>query len=699
MSNFKQSLSLTTLALIAASGSATAKEFTEEMVVTASRSERPLSTIANTVTVINEQELIKQMGVTSDMSTILGNLIPSFAPSRQKMTSAGESLRGRKPLYLVDGVPQSNPLRDGGRDAHTIDPLMLERVEVIHGANAIHGLGASGGIINLITKRPSDTTEQSIRIESFFQEEDFGESLGYGVNYSASGSWDNFDGLASIGYRESGIGYDANGDIIGFDNAQGDTLDSEMANVFLKLGYNWADQRLEMTVNHYDISGNNDWVGVDGDIDAGVPTTAEKGNVQGEPVSNEVTLLSFNYTNENFLGHKLRAHVFTQEFAATYGGSVAATFQDPAIGASVFDQSQNNSEKQGIKITLIKDEVAGLPVNLVYGMDIFTDTTYQKLITTGRYWVPKTEYENYAPFLQVEYVGVQDLTLTAGVRQENSELAVGDFTTLASYNGGQFVKGGNPEFDDTLFNIGATYKITDTWRLFGNASEGFSMADVGRVLRGINTANQSVETFLDLEPIITDNTEIGAEYTNRNFQVQLSYYQSDSDFGQRLEANADGIYTVKREKTEISGIEFRSTWFASEVDTLNLRVARQEGEYDSDADGKVDTDMAGANIGPNRINLSWDREWTDKLNSRLQLSHVQDRNFKNSSGQTTTKFKGYTTIDTNIDYAASFGTLSLGVQNLSNEDYFTYYSQTTGSDARNFKGIGRSVSVSFAKQF
>ena len=84
MSNFKQSLSLTTLALIAASGSATAKEFTEEMVVTASRSERPLSTIANTVTVINEQELIKQMGVTSDMSTILGNLIPSFDQAAKK---------------------------------------------------------------------------------------------------------------------------------------------------------------------------------------------------------------------------------------------------------------------------------------------------------------------------------------------------------------------------------------------------------------------------------------------------------------------------------------------------------------------------------------------------------------------------------------------------------------------------------------
>jgi len=45
------------------------------------------------------------------------------------------------------------PLRDGSRDAHTIDPAMIERIEVIHGANALQGLGASGGIINIITKR------------------------------------------------------------------------------------------------------------------------------------------------------------------------------------------------------------------------------------------------------------------------------------------------------------------------------------------------------------------------------------------------------------------------------------------------------------------------------------------------------------------------------------------------------------------
>ena len=202
--------------------------------VTASRVERPLSTIPNTVTVVNSVELEAQLAVHNDISTVLGNLIPSFSPSRQKMTNAGESLRGRKPLYMIDGIPQSSPLREGGRDGHIIDPAAIERIEVLHGANAIHGLGASGGIINLITKKPTDTFQQSFRADSTFQTEDVSESGDYGVAYSVSNRFGNADVLASLSLRDSGIAYDANGDVIGSDNTQGDTMDSRTLNAFLK---------------------------------------------------------------------------------------------------------------------------------------------------------------------------------------------------------------------------------------------------------------------------------------------------------------------------------------------------------------------------------------------------------------------------------------------------------------------------------
>ncbi|MFV0277271.1 MAG: TonB-dependent receptor plug domain-containing protein, partial [Parahaliea sp.] len=304
----------------------------EEIVVTSSRVAKPLSTIPNTVTVINKAELEQQLAVYNDISTVLGNLIPSFSPSRQKMTNAGETLRGRKPLYLIDGIPQSNPLRSGGRDGHTIDPVVIERVEVLHGANAIHGLGAAGGIINLITRRPSDELEQSIRIDTGAQSEDVGESASYGVSYSVSNTFGNADVIASASYRSAGMAYDANGKLIGVDNTQGDTMDSETFDFFLKAGYNFGDQRIEFMGNYYDIESNHQWVSVAGDVAADMPTSAEKGELPADGARNEVATFSLSYEHGNLLGQQLRMQLFRQDFEATYGaeGTPLATFQDPA---------------------------------------------------------------------------------------------------------------------------------------------------------------------------------------------------------------------------------------------------------------------------------------------------------------------------------------------------------------------------------
>lgn len=671
----------------------------DEIVVTASRAEKPRNVIPNTVTVIDETDLNQQLNVSGDLSTVLGNLIPSFAPSRQKLTSSGESLRGRDPLYLVDGVPQSNPLRDGSRDSYTIDPLMLERVEVIHGANAIHGLGASGGIINLITKRPADRLQQSLRIESLLQDEDFGETAGFGLNYSLSGSYEAFDAIASVGYRNTGIAYDADGRVIGFDNTQGDTMDADMLNVFIKGGYNWGDQRLELTVNDFDLSGNNRWVAVPGDVGAGVATSAEEGVVPGKAPANDVRMISANYRNAAIAGHGLQLQIFSQDFAGTYGGGDFATFQDPAFGSNLFDQSQNESTKTGAKLTLERDSVAGLPFSLVYGLDLLRDQTAQRLVQTGRSWVPESKYQNTSLFAQTEFSGVERLTVVAGLRHERARLEVSDFTTLASYNGGQFVAGGEPGFSETLLNLGATFRATERLRVFASAAEGFSMPDVGRVLRGIDVPNQDVESFLDLTPIVTENMEAGVVHRTSATSLQLSYYRSDSDFGQRLQANSDGIYSVQREKMEIDGIEVRARWQASGNDTLGLRFAHTDGRYDSDDDGTVDTDLSGANATPDRANLSWERSWSDRVNTRLQMNYLMDRHFENADGVTTAEFNGYTTIDLGTEIAIGNGMLQAGVQNLTSEDYFTYYSQTLGNDSRNFKGIGRTFRLAYRVTF
>ncbi|WP_105213829.1 TonB-dependent receptor [Pseudoalteromonas sp. T1lg22] len=684
---------------LAEQGSKESAEPVETIVVTASRIERPLSQIPNTITVIDESELQQQLSLQHDISTVLGNLIPSFSPSRQKMTSAGESLRGRKPLYLIDGVPQSNPLRSGGRDGHTIDPFFLERVEVLHGANAIHGLGAAGGIINLITKKPTGGLEQQLRFDTTVQSDKLSEGS-VGVNYSLSNRWDNADVLAGVSWRTSGMSYDADGKLIGVDNTQGDTMDADTFDGFLKAGYEWDDSRLELMFNRYQIEGKNDWISVPGDVDADIPSSAEKGTINGDAAQNKVTTMSLNYSKQDFFSQRLSVQLFRQDFAATYGAEATplATFQDPAYGPDLIDQSQNNSEKTGMKITLVKENFVFEPLSLVYGLDLLEDETWQALIQTGRAWVPPTIYRNYAPYAQLEYAGDSPLSVSAGIRYEKSKLEVDDFTTLASY-GSQFVAGGKPEFSQTLYNLGATYRLTGDWRTFANYSEAFSMPDVGRVLRGINVPGQSVETFLDLKPILTENTEIGLEYGGDLVQAQLAYYTSDSDFGQRLQRGDDGIYTVKREKTEVDGIEFRINYLATAVDKLGLRFASSDGRYDSNQDGRVDSDLGGTNIAPNRVNASWDRDWTDTLSTRLQVNHLFDRDVDNAQGEVVNEFDGYTTVDLSANVEAFSGVVTLGIQNLTNTDYYTYYSQSSPNDKRNFKGIGRTFSASYQINF
>ena len=107
------------------------------IIVTASRVNKPISAIPNSVRVIDRETIDEQLSVSTSLLDSLSFSIPSLTPGRQKMTSSSVTLRGRTPLYLLDNIPQSTPLRNGERSGFTIDPAFVDRVEVIYGANAI----------------------------------------------------------------------------------------------------------------------------------------------------------------------------------------------------------------------------------------------------------------------------------------------------------------------------------------------------------------------------------------------------------------------------------------------------------------------------------------------------------------------------------------------------------------------------------
>ncbi|KFZ27921.1 TonB-dependent receptor [Pseudidiomarina atlantica] len=698
----KSVLSIALAAILA--GPAVAQDTTtpvkadETIKITAARTAQSAGSIAATVTVIDGEDLRRQLASADTLSDVLGNLVPAFSPSRQKLSSAGETLRGREPLYLIDGVPQSNPLRNGSRAAYTIDPLMIERVEIIHGASAIQGMGASGGIINIITKSAENGAAHEVTAGFTAPTSETNEGLSYRTGYLFRGASGDVSAVAGVQLRSTGMYVDGDGNLIGVDSAQGDTMDSESYDVFAKLGYRIDDmQQLELMVNHFDMEGNGDYSSLGGDRAAGIPTISIEEPTAGDAPRNKVTTATLTYRNADVLGADLNWQLFSQDFSALYGGGIYATFQDPAFGENLFDQSRNDSQKYGSRLTLNWDNVAATPVDLTGGVDYLSDTTFQELAQTGRNWVPETEFNNWAPFVQARYQA-NGLTLSAGARYEYGKLKVDDFTTLASY-GSQFVAGGEPSFNELLPNFGAVYQLTDDWRAFASYSEGFSMPDVGRVLRGINQPDLSVASFLDLQPVIADNQEIGIEYRDSALHFSLSYFQSDSDLGARLQADADGFYSVLRERTEIDGYELSANYAWTAYTSFGVNYAKTNGEYDSNDDGVVDTELGGRNIAPERANLYWEQQWGALVSSRVQYNMLFDREIY-SGAQAINNFDGYQTLDAQVLIETmDYGQFTVGIENLLDEFYLTYYAQTVGPDNRNFAGRGRTVSVNWSYSF
>ncbi|WP_417504758.1 TonB-dependent receptor [Marinomonas gallaica] len=669
----------------------------EPIAIESSRMNTEKGNNVQVVTVITREQIEQQMSVSSDSSQVLSNLLPAYAPNTQKLNNSSQTFRGRSVLYMVDGVPQSNPIREGSRSAHTIDLAMVERIEVIHGASAIHGLGATGGIINFITKsNRSDSLKQNINAQLTMPTEGLdGDTLSYKVGYQAQGAKGNWDYLVGLTRETQGMYIDGNGDYVGSATVRGDIQDSDSYDAFGKIGY-WFndDQNLEFEHNRYELEGQMNYRGVSGDRDNGIATSSIEARPEGKAPFNEVKTTSLVYTDTDIAGMELKAQAFHQDFKGRYGASTSGSFQDPNTSETIYDQSQNESKKIGAKISLTKDDLLDNRLKVVTGLDVLQDTTSQKLILTDRTYVPETTYQNYAPFAQFELQANERLVLQAGARYEKAKLDVDTYQTVAARNG-VTVNGGQPEFEDAVYNAGAVFKLTPSVSVFANYSQGFGMPDVGRVLRGVSVADQDVDTLIDLSPIITDNYEAGVRYNKQNLDFEISYYESNSDLGSRIVEN-NGLYTVSREKKEIQGAEATLGLALTEQHRLEAGYSYIKGKSDRDNDGSVDTKLTGAEIPPNRLRLAWTANWNNKLSTMLQANHAFDRDFDDNE----LEFDGYTLVDASMGYQLPVGHLNVSVANLLNEDYFTYYSQSAyKNDDFYFKGRGRTVTLAYGLEF
>lgn len=664
----------------------------EEVVLTASRKKESIKEIPSSVTIVGEKQIQSQLTVNSDITSILQYTVPSLGPSSGQTSNSGQTLRGRQVLVLIDGVPQSTPLRNGARDIRSIDPSVIERIEVIKGASSIYGNGADGGIINYITRRSKTDKKISGMSQIGITGQPYGGTLGFRASQLISGNFaKKFDYVASLAYERTGFMKDADGVYLTptYSPAKMDNF-----NGMLKVGYNLNEnQRIEASYIGY-ASKSDLNLGQKIGIYGKTPTIGEgegKGletTPQGTPRNHNIKL---NYDNKNlFAGTALNVNLYYQDFRTVYGYS--PTFLNGG-------QSNIISKKKGARINLDSQlwNSQNSQAEIIYGADILNDQTVQKL-EDGRYWTPDMDMTNIAPFALIKIDLIKKLTIKGGLRYENIKVKVGDFNTLSSlksdgtFTESIFVTGGNLKYNALVGNIGVRYNIENYLNLFGSFSQSYSINELGRILR---TSTQGTIAQLETKPIIVNNYEFGvtgqiAKWIN----YEVTSYVSTSKLGASFIQSADRALTIQRSPEVVYGVEgllhFTPVRWINFGGSYSWIEGITSVKDDSDYSAKINN----SRISAPKILAYVQVKPLQNLSIGLDMLHAfeQDRFAPNAKGLYSYgegKVPEYTVFNLKSSYDVnSSWKISLGIENLFNKLYQPSIAWWTARDSEFVNALG-----------
>lgn len=183
-------------------------EQVEEIVVTSTRSRRSFEELPTRVEVLGGEEINEKANMKPGDIRMLLNESTGIYVQQTSATSFNSTIRmqgldGKYTQLLRDGMPLYSGF-SGGLSLLQIAPLDLRQVEVIKGANStLYGGGAIAGLVNLVTRRPTDEPELSVLLNATSAD---------GLDASAfySGSNEDFGTTVYASYNDSD-GYDPAG--------------------------------------------------------------------------------------------------------------------------------------------------------------------------------------------------------------------------------------------------------------------------------------------------------------------------------------------------------------------------------------------------------------------------------------------------------------------------------------------------------
>ena len=679
----------------------------EEVVITANRiKEKKTDAVAN-VTIIDQKKLQQFIKIAPDMSHLIGMIEPAMSLSTNTTNNRYQNLRGRSILVLIDGIPQSTPLRATDRDIRSIDPAAVERIEIVKGATSIYGNGAIGGIMNIVTKKSpknvifgGQTTIGASARDSFKENRGFG----YRFNQQFYGNCKGFSYLVDAAMNQTGSAIDGTGEYISPRYGLGDV---RTYNGLVKLGYQFDDDnKVEAMYNFYQSLQNTPLVASGGKYlerpRIGVYGTKDPAAQDEGMRYNHNAYIKFN-SNNIFKRTDLELSAFTQHQYAIFDYR-KHNARSPRWESSS-GQATVKGEKYGIRTQLTSKVLFSENVftQLLYGADVLIDKTSQPLVD-GRYWMPELTSYNSAPFLQTKTTFFQYYVLKAGLRYDYIDVSVPNYEVLRLRNTDPrvYVKGGDLTYNNLSPNIGIAYNQFKYFQPFISYSQGFSIFDLGRTLRA---AKADVLSKINTEPVKTENYEAGA-YAELSKYVHLSgsYFYTYSKLGSDLKS-VSGFWVVDRTPQKVYGFEVNADIFPTKWLTLGGSFISFEGKKKSTEDGDWDGYMSGTSIPAPKATAYIRVTPTEYSYLQVNYLHTGSRDrFSPDNRGVYTEGEGIVypidlfSLSAGYTFNKSFS-LALGIENLTDKVYYTPASMLVARDAEYARANGRYFNLSLTYRY
>lgn len=667
---------------------------TGAIVVTATRSGTAIENLPLSVSVLDQEDLEKQLRQSRNIVSALEFSIPGLSvETPESRSSCGTQLRGRNASFLINGVPVNEDLRQGSCTApFALTPFAIERIEVVRGGTALYGAGAPGGIINLITHRAQGSElEIDFTAQTSFNTDVSRDTSTTDLYAGAGQDLGAFDYYVGAGYTDGGRSRSATGR---------PTLSSDFEAVDLigSLGLELGGGELRFTGTFHDEDKGREFY-PDGSADpvtGAVNVVAVASHPQIDEAEDRSATAALSFTHPDLLAHEVALSLFWQDQRIIQRDNFFS-----AAGGDDFFASNRENSRIGLRSALSRRyRLGGGALTTTYGLD-YTRNAFNRFLvdsapdpdTLTGYITPDFYLETLAPFGQLEWAA-GPVTLTGGVRHEWYSGAITDEgydpSLARAATPGDFASS-----ELTLWNAGVVYRLSDAIQLYGGFSQGAELSQLGRAARGaINPG------LISNEPATSDQFEVGLRGRSGPVAFGLAAYRSRSDSSSQLQADPSCAAQTfcplipLRVPERAWGVEANAAWAVTPALDLAAVFTLQRGEIQDSASGEFisySTDRAV----PLRLTGRADWRPLEPLALGFQITHYGASSYFSPSEEAIglVDSDAVTLASASISY--DFGPLAIyaAADNLFDEAYITPSAQATGAGFLDYEAPGRRVTL------